>query len=191
MKRLAGVLAAAAAGWMAGGCGPWLERPFAGLRDLGSGVEDGPFVERFEPPIPCGVGPYPSRGVQGEDTVQIGSVDFGGLGYRYGPERFRPGAPPLTVPIEVPPRLRVVIEVPPDRRTSVGIDNAAVPPTRPELAHRAMRCETGELARVFTVTFVLDGPQCVPLSVTHRYRSVTQVIPFGVRRCPPPDQPGP
>ena len=186
MTRWTAALAVAAV--TAGGCAPWLERPLAGLAPP---EEDLAFVPRFEPPIPCGAGPYPSRGIQGEDTIEIGSVEFGGLGYQYGPERFRPGAPPLTVPIEVPPRLRVTIEVPPDRRSSVGIDNAPVPPPRPELAHRAMRCETGELPRTFTVTFVLDGPQCVPVSVTHRHASQTRLVRFGVRRCPLPGPPGP
>jgi hypothetical protein len=186
LPRAVTVLVAAGAATALCGCAAWLDGPLAGLRRAPGALGGG-----LEPPIPCAVGPYPSRGMQGEDTMVIGSVRFGGLGFRYGPDRFVAGAPPLTVPIEVPPHLRVVIEVPPDRRRTVGIDNAPVPARTPGLAHRAMRCPDRPATGFYTVTFVVDGPQCVPLSVTHRYGTQTRVIPFGVRRCPPPGPPGP
>jgi hypothetical protein len=167
-----------------GGCGSWLERPFAGLR--GPGDTDGrtTFVRRFEPPIPCGAGPYPSRYAgPRRDSLDIGPLRFRGLAFRYGPDRFAPGAPALTVPVDVPAHARVVISVPPETLGVAGLDTNPQPVSTPAEAHRAVRCFTGEFDQVHSVSFVVDGPRCVPVSVTMRGATTTRNVPFGVRRC--------
>src|SRR5689334_11844899 len=134
--RLAAATAALLASTVAG-CAPWLQGPLARLRR--PPARPAPFVAHFERPIPCGPEPYRARQVPGGDDVQIGSLRFLGLGFHYPPTRFRPGAPPLPVPVVVPPYVRATIEVPPERVGVAGLDNGLITvrtgaPARP---HRA------------------------------------------------------
>jgi hypothetical protein len=175
-----------------GGCATWLERPFAGLRPRPSanGVHPRGPTPPFGAPIPCRGGPFPSPEASDvDDAVTIGGVIFVGLGFHYSPDRFAPGAPPLTVPAIVPPNTRVVIAVAPASRGVAGLDSAVDPATTPAEAHRAVVCVTGPAQRVFDVTFVVRGARCVPIAVTgpgpNLLRTTTQQVAFGVRRCSP------
>ena len=178
------IAAIAAAATALGGCGGWAERPFAGLRGPGDGDGRGTFVRRFEAPLPCGAGPYPSTDVGStRDNVDIGPLRFRGLAFPYGPDRFAPGSPPLSVPVEVPARARAVIAVAPEALGVAGLDTAPVPAATPAEAHRAVRCFTGAFSQVRSLSIVVSGARCVPISVTMHGVTTTRDVPLGVRRC--------
>ncbi len=178
------VSAVVAAAVALGGCGGWAQRPFAGLRGPGDGDGRGTFVRRFEAPLPCGAGPYPSTDLGARrDNLDIGRLRVRGLAYPYGPDRFAAGSRPVDVPVELPARTRAVIAVAPEALDVAGLDTAPVPATTPARAHRAVRCVTGAFSQVRSLSFVVSGARCVPVSVTVGGVTTTRQVPFGVRRC--------
>jgi hypothetical protein len=163
-----------------GPCSRWPGLPLAGPRPPTA-------TTPFEAPLPCGGGPFPALvpGVHDPNTVVIGSVAFPGLGYRHPPGRFAPGAPPMTVPVVVPPRSRAIVAVPPGQRDVAGLEAPPASASSPASAHRALVCTTEGPDEVFEVSFVIDGARCVPVSVTIDGVTTTRAVRFGVDRCPP------
>jgi hypothetical protein len=181
-----GAAAAVAAGLALAGCAPWLERPFAGLREQGRPRSGGLVVlAPYERPIPCETLADPARlaPARRHAVVAIGSVRFPGLGSVHRARRFAPGAPALTVPMVVPPRSRAIVSVPVAERAVAGLDNDPTPAWTPAAAHRAVRCVTGDRRQAFSISFVVAGARCVPVSVTIDRVTTTREVPFGVRRC--------
>jgi hypothetical protein len=180
-----GWAALAVAGLTLTGCAPWLERPFAGLRERERPRPNLVVLTPYERPIPCSTLADPQRlaPARRHAVVAIGSVRFPGLGSFHRPTRFNPGAPALTVPMVVPPRSRAIVAIPVDERRVAGVDNDPTPAWTPAAAHRAVRCITGGRAQAFSISFVVAGARCVPVSVTIDRVTTTREVPFGVRRC--------
>ncbi|HVL95356.1 MAG TPA: hypothetical protein VM266_05805 [Solirubrobacteraceae bacterium] len=184
MRRRPLAAGAAVAAATLTGCTPWLEGRLAEWRDRALGRQPPAEVAGFEDPVPCGGGPFPSRGTgDGRHDLAIGSVIFRGLAFPHAPERFDPGMPALTVPVEVPPRSRVIIAIPPGRRPIAGLDGWPSPAATPREAHRAVRCLTGDLPGVFRVSFAIAGARCLPVAVTIDRVTTTRTVGFGVRHC--------
>jgi hypothetical protein len=176
------VAAAVVAAAVLSGCASWIRDPVVRLRgDAAVSLRGMAPVER---PIPCGGGPFPSEDFgDPRENVTIGSLTFRGLGRRNAPSRFTPGAPALTVPVEVPPRSRAIIAIPNRLRPVAGLDGWPRPASTPATAHRAALCETSDQTTVFRISFTVDGPRCVPVNVTIDRVTTTRWIPFGVPRC--------
>ena len=186
-RRRWGWAAVAAAGLALAGCAPWLERPFAGLRERERPQPDLVVLTPYERPIPCSTLADPHRlaPARRHAVIAIGSVRFPGLGAFHRATRFNPGAPALTVPMVVPPRSRAIVAVPVDERRVAGVDNDPTPAWTPAAAHRAVRCITSGRSQAFSISFVVAGARCVPVSVTIDRVTTTREVPFGVRRCEP------
>ncbi len=115
-----------------------------------------------------------------DDPVEIGPLTFWGLAVPRAPERFEPGAMPVSVRVTVPPETQAIISVP----ARAGLDSASQPRGRRREPAAALRCRTREQRRTFEAHFVVPRPTCLPVTVDTAAGRTTVRVPFGVRDCP-------